>query len=618
MNTKQILREQKEIDDFLEKIMISKPKYLAIDLETTWFNKEKWSPLQLELDWIGLYDWVNTWFIVHNPNLDYTWFNLLIREIPLITHNWKFDITVLLNLWFITYLEDLTIHDTKILSFLHNENKSSHSLKDLALSILNKWEVTRLEDVGEKPVLEHSQVALWSDVQASFIKNKLSPWENKLWSYCMDDCIYTFELFHFFKKNMPSDRIWAVYEKIELPFLKTLIQMELKGILLDVEYLKEMKVKLQDKILESQIKVYKEAGTDFNVWSPKQIQEILQKLQIDIPEKYKTPKWWISTWVGCLRYLNGEGVKIAWYILEWREFSKLDTWFIDSLISKTIHWKIHCSFNQTGAITGRLSSSSPNLQNQPSRADEFDTRKAFKARDWHSFVISDLSQAELRILAHYSQEEVLLDAFSNWKDIHQATADRLWITRSESKAINFWVLYGMSAYGLAETLGITKIKAQDFINNYFSELPWVKRFIDTCYKTVEKQKYITTILGRHRNFPKYWIKTPYPLNATDEEKKKIRLQDFKDKSAMERQIVNSCVQGSAADYIKLAMRNCQRDIDKYGANILISIHDEIVVECKDKDISAVKQIVSDSMKNAIKLKWVPIEISLKTSKVWCK
>ena len=176
----------------------------------------------------------------------------------------------------------------------------------------------------------------------------------------------------------------------------------------------------------------------------------------------------------------------------------------------------------------------------------------------------------------------------------------------------------MWSYWLAANLGITRIKADEIIKSYFSELPAVNRFIKNCYATVKEKKYINSILWRRRNFPKYWVNPTYPVWATQEEKKAINLQWFKDKSSMERQIVNSLIQGSAADYIKLAMRNIQKDIKKYNATLLITIHDEVIVECEDKHIDAVRAIVSDCMTNAIKLKNVPIEISLKTSKYWCK
>lgn len=614
---KVILRTQREIDDFLDEIIVASPQYLALDIETDWFSDTKWSPLQLGLDWIWLYDWERACFIVHNEHLDYSGLNWLIHQVPLLTHNWKFDITVLLNLGYISELEWITIHDTKILSFLSDENKPSHSLKDLAISILKKSEVVRLDDVWQKPVMERTLLTLTKESQEEFRKDILEVWEDKLGSYCIDDCVNTYELFQYFKENMITPRIWAVYEKIELPFLKVLIEMEMRGIQIDSKYLVALGEKIKDRILELQIKIYQEAGTDFNVGSAKQIQEIFKKLSIDIPDKFKTAKWEVSTSVACLKFL-ASSYPIADLILEWREFTKLENGFIDSLISKSIKWNIHCSFNQTGTVSGRLSSSNPNLQNIPSRNDEFDIRKAFVAREGYSFVISDLWQAELRILAHFSQEKVLLDAFNSWSDIHQATADKLNVDRKAAKTINFWIIYWMSSYWLAESLGITRVKADEIIKSYFSELPKVEQFIKACYHTVNEKKFITTILWRHRNFPKYWVKPTYPLDATQEEKKAINLQWFKDKSAMERQIVNSTIQGSAADYIKLAMRNIQRDIKEYWATLLVSIHDEVLVECKDEHLEKVKEIVWACMKNAIKLNWVPVEISLVTSKCWIK
>ena len=616
--TKEILRTQEEVDDFIDKIAENQPQYLALDIETDWFSDEKFSPLHLGLDGIGLYDGTNMWFIVHNSNMTYYTLNILIHMFPLLTQNGKFDITVLLNLGYIDDLEWLIIHDTKILSHLSDENRPSHSLKEMVISVLKKDAAVKLSDVGQKPIMEKNLLTMTKESQEDFKKNILGVWEEKLWSYCIDDCVNTYELFHHFKKNIPTKRIWAVYEKIELPFLKVLIQMEMAGIELNIDYLKNIGEKIQNKILDLQIAIYQEAWTDFNIWSAKQIQEIFVNLKIEIPEKFRTAKWWVSTSVATLKFLADKWHKIASLILEWREFSKLDSWFIQSLITKTIHGKIHCGFNQIWTVTGRLSSNNPNLQNLPSRSDEFDIRKAFVAKEGCSFIISDLSQAELRILAHFTQEKVLLDAFNNDEDIHEATASRLGIDRKSAKAVNFGIIYGISSYWLAAWLEITRVKADQIIKDYFNELPAVNTFIKSCYHTVKENKFINTILGRRRNFPKYWVNPTYPIWATTQQKKDINLQSFKDKSSMERQIVNSIIQGSAADYIKLAMRNIQKDIFKYWATLLVTIHDEVIVECEDKHINAVRDIISECMTNAIKLKNVPVKISLNTSKFWCK
>ena len=596
---KQILREQQEIDLFLESLIGS--EMIAVDIETDFFSKEKSNCQHLWLEWIWLYNWTIWWFMVHSEWVDYSWLDNLLHSTKVVFHNWLFDLQILLRLDYISELDSIEVNDTKILSFLDDENRASHHLKDLAIDILWKETVVKLNDVWERP------------------RENTPEWQIKLWNYCVDDCIYTLELYYYFQNSIleQDKRILDIYNKVEMPLLKVLIEMANNWISIDTKYLIEVWERVREKILEAQIEIFKEAWTDFNISSNDQLQEIFQKKDITIPNKFKTPKWAISVWISTLKYLEEQWVALAGLVMNYREFTKLESWFTDSILSKVIKGKIHATYSQIWAVTWRLSCSEPNLMQLPQRDDEFDIRKAFISKPWHSFIIADLSNAELRMLAHFSQEPVLIEAFKNWDDIHQKTADKLWISRKEAKTITFWIIYWISAYWLADSLWITKIKADEMIKDYFRELPKVEAFIKNCIQTVKTNWFIPSILWRRRRFPEYNNRLDLTWK-TLQEKKTLQLEDFRAKSWMDRQIPNSLLQGSVGDLMKLIMRNIQRDIKNLNASILVQIHDELIVECPDEFLEDAVLSVDLHMRNSIKLNNVPMKISLKVSKCWIK
>ena len=563
---KQILRTQSEIDLFLEKLVNS--ELIAVDKETTFFSKEKFSCQHLNLEWIWLYSWTIWGYIIHSEWLDYWWLDQILHSCKIITHNGLFDIQILLRLGIISELSTLQLEDTKILSFLNNENRQTHGLKYLAENILWKTNVVKLNEVWEKP------------------EQDILEWENKISSYCIDDCINTFELYNYFQNNTDK-QILEAYNKIEVPLMKVLIEIANTWISLNINYLKEVWDKVNDKLLELQIEIYRHIWWVIDLSNTTQIRDVLMwefsKKDISIQKDLKVAQM-IDYWLR-------NDLRIAFLIKEYRKFLKLESTYIDSLISKTIKWKLYPVISQVATVTWRLSCSSPNLLWIPTRDDEYNIRKAFISEKWKSFIIADLNQAELRILTHFSQEPLLIDSLIKWEDIHQITADTLWITRQQAKVVTFWILYWMTEYWLSEKLGIKKEEAKKMIEDYFIKFPKVKELISTLIKLARDRWFIKTISWRRRHFSE---------------------------ESNENQVLNSLIQGSVADLMKIIMIDIQKEINRYWASILLQIHDELIIECPDEKIDEVKGIIDYKIKNSFTFTYVNIENSLKVSKYWIK
>lgn len=249
--------------------------------------------------------------------------------------------------------------------------------------------------------------------------------------YCIDDCKYTYKLFHIFKEKMKKDEVWNVYKKLTIPFVRVIYDMEKKGIAIDTDYLSELGEKLDVKMTETATEIYKKVGRDILITSPKQLKEyFFGELKLDLPDDYRTPKGEPSTNVNAMKYMRDTlKVEVAGDILKYREYTKVNSTYVKGLLDKQRDGNIFASFNQTGTVTGRLSSSRPNLQNIPAREDELNIRHAFKARPGYKFCISDYSQLELRLMAWFSKDENMLEIYQNDGDIHQATADAIGGTR---------------------------------------------------------------------------------------------------------------------------------------------------------------------------------------------
>lgn len=580
-------------------------KLLSIDSETEEFSKLKTHSFELALDGFGVYSehvaaYIPAQFFVSGHSA----FQKVLDTCTLIFHNAKFDITILEKEGF--DVSNLNFHDTMIMSWLLNENRHSFGLKSLAQSVLKvkKEKIVEFRSVKKRPVLdEYGMFPEEYEVD-------LEKWEKELGMYCISDCRYTYKLYQKFKPQLEEQKLWKVYIDLELPFINVLRNMENRGISLDLNYLNTMGVALDDKLIAFQTEIWKLMGKEIDINSPKQLLEFfMNEKKYEFPDDLKTIKGNFSTDIKSMKYLVSRyNCEIAKNILDYRELFKLRSTYITGMIDRQKRGIIYTSFLQQGTKTGRLSSRNPNLQNLPRRADEFDIRKAFVARPGYTFVISDLSQIEFRLTAFFTKDPILVNAYQNEKDLHQETADALGLKgkegRNQAKTVNFGILYGRTAYGLSSGLGMSPEEAQVFIDKYFEKFKKIKIFMQQAENTLEHYYAVWTILKRKRRFQDY------------AQAKKSK--DHKLINHTKRQATNSIVQGSAADIIKVQMRNLDRILKTYDSHLLIQVHDELIIEVPVNKADEVLAIVKHEMENAVQLPGIPIVANAQISDRWCK
>ncbi|HDA4949726.1 TPA: DNA polymerase I [Staphylococcus aureus] len=464
-----------------------------------------------------------------------------------------------------------------------------------------------------------------SDVQSvvslygqSFVKDDVSIYgKGKKFKVPEDDVLNPYvasitDAIYFAKPNM--DKQLEEYNQVELladlelPLAKILSEMEEIGIFTDVHDLEEMEKEIQEKLDVLIRNIHDAAGEDFNINSPKQLGVVLfETLQLPVIKKTKTG---YSTAVDVLEQLQGEHPIID-YILEYRQLSKLQSTYVEGL-QKVISddQRIHTRFNQTLAQTGRLSSVDPNLQNIPVRLEEGrKIRKAFKPTSKDSVILSaDYSQIELRVLAHITQDESMKEAFINGDDIHTATAMKVFgveadqvdsLMRRQAKAVNFGIVYGISDYGLSQSLGITRKKAKAFIDDYLASFPGVKQYMSDIVKDAKALGYVETLLHRRRYIP-------------DITSRNFNLRGFAERTAM-----NTPIQGSAADIIKLAMVKFAQKMKEttYQAKLLLQVHDELIFEVPKSEVDSFSEFVEEIMENALQLD-VPLKVDSSYGATW--
>lgn len=417
-----------------------------------------------------------------------------------------------------------------------------------------------------------------------------------------------FKLYDLMKARLKEHDLSDLYERIERPLAFVLYQMEDHGVRLDEAHLKKLSKECQDKMDALTLKLYDMAGEEFNINSPKQLGVILfEKLSLPPVKRTKTG---YSTDEEVLVRLS-EAHEFPSLILEYRQLSKLKSTYIDALprMINPQTGRIHAEFNQIGAETGRLSSRHPNLQNIPIRTElGREVRKAIVPSEGMVLLSADYSQIELRILAHLSADESLLEAFNQDQDIHNYTASLIfdvdqskvdYAMRDTAKRVNFGIVYGMSGFGLSKDLGISQKEAQDFIGRYFTRYPKVKIFMDRQIEHCKKNGYVLTLLNRRRYIP-------------DINSKNNAVRQF-----AERQAINTPVQGSAADLMKLAMINVHREIEKkkLRSRMLITVHDELVFDLASDEQDTMLALVKNAMEHTIDLN-VPIKVDLKIGRNW--
>lgn len=504
--------------------------------------------------------------------------------------NIKYDLLVLSN--YDLPVQGVTF-DTMVASYLLNPEGRQHNLDSLALEYFNYTKVPTSDLIGKG-------------------KNQISMAEvpvEKVGFYACEDADMTQRLKEKFEPLLRENELYELFEKIEMPLVAVLLEMERTGVSINEKFLAEMAERFDEEMLRILKEIEYQAGTSINLNSPKQLSDLLfNKMKLTPIKKTKTG---YSTDVSVLEALAKEH-DLPRQILEYRQLSKLQSTYVKAL-PKMINphtRRIHTSYNQTVTVTGRLSSSDPNLQNIPIRTEQGrEIRRAFVPKDaQHVFIDADYSQIELRIMAHLSRDETLMNSFQHDEDIHLRTAalildlpqeDVSAEQRRQAKAINFGIIYGMGAYGLASRLDISQTEAENFINDYFLKYPGVKRFIETTIDDARKKGYVTTLFGRRRRLPEI---------LTDNR----RQREFAERTA-----VNTPIQGTAADLIKIAMINLHRRIqqEKLATRMIMQVHDELVFEVPLSELEAAKKMIREEMEGAIKLD-VPIKVEMGVGRSW--
>ena len=454
---------------------------------------------------------------------------------------------------------------------------------------------------------------LWDCMIAHYL---IEPELNHSLDYLAD--IYTEEgrdvmlqLFDKFNPTLIDNKLDKLFYDIEMPLIRVLTQMEANGVRIDIEGLKQISEEQSREIKGIENNIYEIAETTFNIGSPKQLGEILfDKLKIKAPAK-KTKTGQYPTGEDILQKIKNDN-PIVQHILDYRSLTKLKSTYVDALpllVNKNDNL-IHTSYNQAVTATGRLSSNNPNLQNIPVRTDKGrEIRKAFIPRDEnHILLAADYSQIELRIIAHLSGDQAMQEAFRQGLDIHTDTAARVYgvaideVTaemRRNAKAVNFGIIYGMSAFGLAERLGISRSDASQIIKNYFKEYVGIQEYIDRQVDFAKQNGYVETMLGRRR-----YLRDINSGNSV--------VRNFAERNA-----INAPIQGSSADMIKIAMSNIHNEMMKNNmkSKMILQVHDELVFDVYKEELESLKEIVKDKMINALPL-CIPIEVNLNTGSNW--
>ncbi|MBU3981044.1 MAG: DNA polymerase I [Proteobacteria bacterium] len=488
------------------------------------------------------------------------------------------------------------IFDTMLASYLINPSKRAHNLDQIALDFLDHKTISYEEVAGKgKNASCFSKVSL-----------------EKAVPYACEDADITLMAYNVLMPMLKDMGLEELFEKVEMPLVPVLMKMEMTGINVDREKLMILSKSFEHQLEQLEAGIYSIAGEEFNIRSSQQLGRILfEKLKLPVQKKTKK-KTGYSTDVDVLEVL-AEQHELPALILRHRTVAKLKSTYADALtdLINPETGRIHTSYNQTVTATGRLSSSEPNLQNIPVRSDEGrEIRRAFIPRKGWSLLAADYSQIELRILAHYSDDKILIKAFKENEDIHIRTATEVFqvfpslITselRQQAKVINFGIVYGMSPYGLSKELGISQKMAKTYIHNYFTRYRGVKEFIDKTIKEARISKKTSTLLGRIRLLP--------DINNSNK-----NLREFAERTA-----INTPIQGTAADLIKIAMITVDSAFTEKGLKsaMLLSVHDEIVFEVPHDELDTVRSLVKDIMESVWDLK-VPLKVNLAVGENWAE
>ena len=516
------------------------------------------------------------------------------EEVTWVGHNIKYDLLVLK--WYNIEIKG-KIFDTLLAHYLIDP-EGRRSMDLLSAQFLGYEPVHIEELIGKKGKGQGNM----RDVETEKIKE-----------YAAEDADITLQLKHSFLPLLHAKKVERVFSEVENPLVRVLTDMEFEGVRVDVDFLKEYSKELEKEAKLCEESVYQQAGVRFNLASPKQLGEVLfEKLQID-PKAKKTKSGQFATGEDVLQKLAHNNPIVA-DILGFRELTKLKSTYVDALPeminSKT--GRVHTSYAQAVAVTGRLSSNHPNLQNIPIRSSRGrEIRKAFIPRaEGRILVSADYSQIELRIVAAISGDSNMCEAFRNGKDIHTATAARVFgvaeeaVTkemRYKAKSVNFGIIYGQGAFGLAENLGVSRTEAKEIIDNYKKEFSGITQYMEDTIQFAQKNGYVETLMGRKR-----WLKD-------------IGSSNFTVRGFAERNAINSPIQGTAADMVKLAMIAIHREMKdkKMVSKMILQVHDELVFDAVPEELSVLAPLILNNMKIALPLpNQVPLEAELGTGKNW--
>ncbi len=508
---------------------------------------------------------------------------------PKIGHNLKYDYAILAAPQNGGLRLAGPLYDSMIGAWLLEPGRHSYKLDDLC------------QELGFK-LTAFSEAVAGDKAADAFCRVSLA----KARDYSCEDVHGSLHLFLEQRPELERQGLWQLFTGVEAPLIPVLADMEHVGILVDQEMLGQLSAELGGQLGLLEEEIYRLAGHPFNISSPQQLAEVLFE-ELQLPKGRKT-KTGYSTDVRVLE-------KLAWrhelpaLILRWRNLAKLKSTYIDRLPEHVspVSGRVHSSFNQCGTATGRLSSSNPNLQNIPIRTEEGRRiRAAFVAQEGCLLLSADYSQIDLRVLAHYCQDPALLAAFRSNEDIHGQTAAELFrvapalITpemRRIAKSINFGIVYGMSSFGLSEQLGISRREAQNFIDRYFEQYPGIKTFMETVIEQAREDGYVSTLLGRRRRLPE--------INAANRTRREFA----------ERTAINTPIQGTAADIIKLAMLKAHEVLQarKLRTKLLLQIHDELVFEVPEDELETVSALIVPLMESVLTLD-VPLQVNARTGK----
>jgi DNA polymerase-1 len=514
--------------------------------------------------------------------------------IPKVGHNIKYDAVILARNGL--RVQPLSF-DTMIGEWLINPTSRNLGLKNLAWVRLNV-KMTAIEELIGKGKNQRSM----ADVSIAEAAN-----------YAGDDAVIPLRLQLELDEELNERQAINLFNEIEMPLVQVLADMEMAGIGLDVDYLAQMSEELSQRLGIIETQIFDSVGGEFNLNSPQQLSEALfERLGLSPPDRtQRTSSGYYSTAAGTLEAMKGDHPVVDW-VIEYRELSKLKNTYVDALPLQVnpSTGRVHTSYNQAGSVTGRIASSDPNLQNIPIRTElGRRVRRAFIAEPGNTLLSVDYSQVELRIVAHMSNDETMLAAFQAGQDIHAATAAAIYEVsidqvskeqRNRAKGVNFGLIYGMSAFGLSRYTDITLAEAEDFVNAYFEQFPGVKNYLDGMKTQAAEKGYVETLLGRRRYF----------LGLKTQTNRNIRSRE-------EREAINAPIQGTAADIMKIAMLRVPGALQQAGlsANMLLQVHDELVLECPIDELKTTADLVSRVMQDAYSLK-IPLQTDARSGPNW--